>query len=389
MGIWLMTASRRELRALHIVAEKGVTEIGDGLFAVVSRSDPGKRYIVRIADGKRMCECMDFAKGKKCKHIYAVTYYLMIRDLRAGLRNTTEEEVRCKFCGSENINKAGFRYNKTGIVQRYYCKDCHRWFRDPIGFDHCRFKPEVIATALDLYCRGLSLRQISDHLESAYGIEVSYGTIYLWLKKYVELVRSYTSEFTGNFSERWHADETLLNVSGRDLVLWNLLDNETRFLIACHVSARKSEEEAENLIKKGLQKSNSPPWEVITDGNPAYTEALRKEASPGKPLIHVVGPLAGPVTNNRVERLNQTIKRRAKGTTHFNKKEGVETFVNAFGIFYNFIRSHSALNYATPAEKAGIIKKTNWHELIMSAKRAQRGKTGSRTTVAVVKSQRA
>jgi len=362
-----MTVSRRELRALQIVAEKGVTEIGDGLFTVVSRSDPSKRYIVRIADGKRMCECMDFAKGKKCKHIYAVTYYLMIRDLRACLQNATEEEVHCKFCGSKIVTKAGFRYNKNGIVQRYYCKDCHRWFRDPAGFDHSRFKPEVIAAALDLYCRGLSLRQISDHLESTYKIKVSYGTIYLWLKKYVGLVHSYTSEFTGNFSERWHADETLLNVRGRDLLLWNLLDNETRFLIAYHISARKSEEEACNLIKKGLQKSNSPPWEVITDGNPAYTEALRNEASPGKPLIHVVGPLAGPVTNNRIERLNQTIKKRAENALHFNGECGAETFSKAFEIFYNYIRPHLTLNSATPAEKAGIMEKTNWHELIMAA----------------------
>jgi transposase InsO family protein len=121
---------------------------------------------------------------------------------------------------------------------------------------------------------------------------------------------------------------------------------------------------------------------VITDGNPAYTEALRKEASPGKPLIHVVGPLAGPVTNNLIERLNQTIKKRAENALHFNGQSGAETFSKAFEIFYNYIRPHLALNSATPAEKAGIMEKTNWHELIMAANKtlSKKRASGTRTS---------
>ena len=380
-----MTLSRSELRALQIVAEGGIIEVGEGLFAVSSQTDPNKHYMVKIADGKRMCECTDFSKGRKCKHVYAVTYYLMMRDLRRGLQNTVEDEVRCDSCGSENIVKAGFRYNKSGVVQRYYCKDCGRWFKDPSGFDHCRFKPEVVAAALDLYCRGLSLRQVSDHLQSIHKIKVSYGTIYVWLKRYVELVHRYTSELTGSFTERWHADETILNVRGRDLLIWSLLDDETRFLIAYHISTRKSEEEACTLIGKGLQKSSSPPWELVTDGNPAYTKALRDGVSLGKPLIHVVGPLAGPVTNNRVERLNQTIKKRAKGAVHFNDQKGVETFMKAFEVFYNFIRPHSALGYVTPAEKAGIARKTSWYELISLACKGSSEDSARLKTAAAVK----
>ncbi|MEM2027572.1 MAG: transposase [Candidatus Bathyarchaeia archaeon] len=121
-------------------------------------------------------------------------------------------------------------------MQRYRCKKCGTYFRDPRGFKWLRFSPDVIAAALDLYCRGLSLRSVAKHLESTYGVKVSYGTIYSWLKKYVEIVHRYTSQIRGEHGDRWHADETVLRVRGRDLFLWTILDYETRFLLAHHIS---------------------------------------------------------------------------------------------------------------------------------------------------------
>lgn len=370
-----MPICRREMKGLQIVAENGVTKVDDGLYSVKSQSNPNISYIVSIEKGKMVCNCKDFAKGKRCKHWYAVKYYIMLMDLRkkATYLSSKSEAAVCPTCKSTFIEKAGYRYNKNGTVQRYRCKTCGKWFRDPHVLEGSRFSAEIVSTAIDLYCRGLSLREVSEHFASAYGTKISYGTIYSWLKKYVELIHKYTSKFTGNLSERWHADETLLNVRGRDLLLWNLLDSETRFLIAYHISANKSEKEAGALIKKGLRKSL--PWEVITDGNPSYAKALAKEAKDNQPLIHVIGPLAGPISNNLVERFNQTIKKRAKVAVHFNESRGVETFMQAFSIYYNFIRPHQALGNSTPAEKAGIMEKTNWRELIMLAKSKKPCKT--------------
>lgn len=367
-----MPMSRREIKALQIVAEKGIYEMGNGMFKVVSQSDPSQYHIVWIVGGKRICDCADFAKGKRCKHIYAVTYYLMLKDLMLGASYNGENvENTCPNCGSDQIVKYGYRYNKSGAVQRYYCKSCRKSFRDTSSFKWSRYNPHIIATALDLYCRGLSLREVADHLKSTYGIAVSYGTIYLWIKRYVELVHKYTTHLTKRTSERWCADETIVHVKSRDLLLWTLLDYESRLLIAYRISANKTTKEASHLIKKGLQSTCSPPLEFITDGNPAYSKALKNATKLGTPMIHVVGPLTGPITNNRSERLNQTVKKRVKNAIHFNSENGIEAFVKAFEIYYNFIRPHFALGNATPAEKAGIMPKTSWKELIKLAKAKQ------------------
>lgn len=40
-----------------------------------------------------------------------------------------EAEIRCKFCGSRDYIKFGFKKLACGKVQRYYCMKCHRiWY---------------------------------------------------------------------------------------------------------------------------------------------------------------------------------------------------------------------------------------------------------------------
>ncbi len=41
----------------------------------------------------------------------------------------TEEKVKCNFCNGRTTNKAGFVKSKNKKVQRYYCRDCQRFFR--------------------------------------------------------------------------------------------------------------------------------------------------------------------------------------------------------------------------------------------------------------------
>jgi len=71
----------------------------------------------------------------------------------------------CRFCGSKNVIGRGRRKNKNGWVQRFGCKDCGRRFT---LYDKrlmkMEYKPEIVTLALDLYFKGLSYRDIVDHL---------------------------------------------------------------------------------------------------------------------------------------------------------------------------------------------------------------------------------
>lgn len=368
-------AKKREIRAIQLLAKgNNVQPVDQSKFLVRSQSNPNKWYEVKWQRKQWVCNCIDFAKrNKKCKHIYAVNYYLMVRELTVGIRNLDFGPI-CPKCNScDSIVKSGFRYNRSGSVQRYYCKRCRKWFTNRVGFERMKNQAVAIVSALDLYFRGLSLRQVAEHLESLFDIKVSFVTVYNWIRKYIEIIYSYVKNLKVRTSERWHADDTFIRVQGRQLVLWSLLDSETRFLIAIHISKRKRPEDASVIFRKGLESSKNYPTEVITDGLPSYRKAIEKEFLPNsqngnlKP-IHVQGPLVGLVNNNKIERFYGTLKGRAKSMYHFNTKKGAQKFSEGFYVYYDFVRRHMGLDNLTPAQAAGISsQKCTWVDLILKA----------------------
>jgi len=54
-------------------------------------------------------------------------------------------------------------------------------------------------------------------------------------------------------------------------------------------------------------------------------------------------------------------------------EHSAQTMMDGMRVYYNFIRSHTALGDRTPSEKAGIaeLSKARWLDLIKSASRIQ------------------
>jgi len=238
------------------------------------------------------------------------------------------------------------------------------------AFVGMRSKATVIVAAVDAFFRGLPLRAVAEHLESVYGIKITHGTVYNWIKKYVELVNRYTRTLRIGSSEKWHMDDSLIRVSGRHMVLWALLDSETRFLLALQISSKRGAEEAQVLIRKGLKKAKNKPSELVSDGLGSYSLAMEREfkANPiGHDIVHVQGPLTAGF-NNKMERFYGVLKGRVKSMGRFNSKDTARTFGKGFEIYYNFIKPHKALNGKTPAQAVGLApKKNNWFDLILNA----------------------
>jgi transposase-like protein len=368
--------NKREIKAIQLLAKgNGIKPLSRSKFLVRSESNPRRWHEVAWKNGKWCCECEDYAKRKiRCKHIYAVSYFLALREITAGVKDPEHGSV-CKKCHSAKyLVKYGIRRNQSGPVQKLYCKRCKVWSTDRGGFERMKNQTIVIVSALDLYFRNVSLRQISQHFHSTFGIYVSYGAIYNWIRKYVELVSRYTQKLKMVTSERWHADETLIKVRSRQMVLWSLLDSETRQQIAYHISQDRSKEEAAVLFRKGKKASKTIPTEVVTDGLESYNEAIetelanKNEKSSNMGILHIVGPLVGKINNNKIERFNESIKGRIKVMGKLNSAKGAESFAKGYQIHYNWIRGHEALNGRTPTEESNkSTEKMNWKKLIEKA----------------------
>jgi len=222
--------SARKLRGLEIVNKKSsqIRRIDDSNYEVHSQSGNGSYLVSRVED-EWICECPDHRfRGVKCKHVWAVEFSLKLKEQVR--KETVIEQItisECIYCHSRNIKKYGLRHNKSGDIQRFLCVDCGKTFSVNIGFERMKHNPQAITTAMQLYFSGESLRNTQKSLRLL-GVEVSHKTVYMWIKKYVRLMKRYVEKITPNVSDTWRADELYIKIKGNMKYLFVMMDDETR-----------------------------------------------------------------------------------------------------------------------------------------------------------------
>jgi len=356
----MFAQTTRETRGLAILAlGNQIKRLDASTYKVKSQSNGGY-YLVVKADEDWSCDCPDHKfRGAVCKHIHAVLFSLTLRNSIITSsdivpRTDEPEPDECEYCHSSNIVKRGTRKNKRGLTQIYWCKACKRRFVVDLGFSRMKCSPQVITASLDLFFKGISLRKIMDHLKQFYGVTVNCSTVLRWIQRYTALMKDYADKLMPDVSGTWHADETTVNVNGHYQWLWNLMDRDTRFLIASKLTQTRREHEATNLFLEAQRTSGIAPNVLVTDGLESYSAAFNQTFAK-KQTKHIRSPrFIDKANNNLVERLHGTIRERTKVMRGLDDGKSANSVVEGMKLAYNFVRPHSSLNGKTPAEAAGL-----------------------------------
>jgi transposase-like protein len=361
----------REQRGMAIAQKKSqVKRIDASTYSVLSQRGNGE-YAVCLSEDEWCCECPDHRfRGLKCKHIFAVEFSIRMREQVK--KNLVIEEVtisNCIFCHSSNIKKFGIRKNKSGDIQRFVCGDCKKTFSVNVGFEKMKHNPQAITSAMQLYFSGESLRNTMKSLKLL-GVEVSYQTVFNWIRKYVRLMNDYVEKIVPNVSDTWRADELYVKIKGDMKYLFALMDDETRFWIAQEVAESKYKHDARMLFQLGVKATGKKPMTLITDGLPAYHDAFNKEFwTMKKPRVEHINAvkLSGNMNNNKMERFNGEVRDREKVMRGLKKTD--TPILKGYQLFHNYIREHKGLDGKTPAEACGITVqgKNKWITLIQNA----------------------
>lgn len=274
--------------------------------------------------------------------------------------------MECKYCQSTKVVKHG----KANSKQRYLCKDCGHKFFEGSDFPRMRTKSRIISS-IDFYFEGLSVRKIQTQIEKLYGVSVSQVSIWKWITKYSDLVKSYVMTLKPELSGMWHEDETVLSCEGRGVWFWEIIDENTKFLVASHLSKTRTFEDTVTIFKKGVEQSKTRPKAVFVDGCNAYKSAFNKvfytmRKGTQVELVQRVGVRARQ-TNNIVERLHGTLKDRTRVMRGLKDFQGTKSILEGYTVHYNFVRPHQTLKGKTPAQASGINMKNDWHLLVKEA----------------------
>jgi len=347
--------NRRELRGLAIVAKGGmIRKSNEGTYMV--RSSDLERWYKVAWNGKGWnCECKDYAnRSQPCKHIYAVLFLSRLPFML--MANFQADEVSCPKCSSDRVIRKGLIHNKVFTAQRYMCKVCKHRFSDKGQSKGLKGNPLAVVVAADLYFKGLSLRMIEDHLKRIYSLNVSYPTIHRWIRRFIKLMKSLERELILSVGGTWHIDETVVKIAGETHYLWNVLDGETKILLASVLTHGRSSDEAEKAMKEALRIARTQPNEIVTDGLKSYQVAVKNVFN--DEVSHVFkARFTDPKNNNVVERLNETLKTRIKGFRTLSNKSSASQLFDGLRLYYNFIRPHSALGGLSPVNSQTSIKK--------------------------------
>jgi len=283
-----------------------------------------------------------------------------LRDLLRLKRNEMEE-LRCKYCGSLNI----VRFGHYKGVQRYFCNSCKRKFTLADTLHKMKTPIPVIADALSSYYGGMSLDNIVENLNQQYRLRLTGAGIYNWIVRFSKEAVERTKDLKPKVGDVWIADETVLKIGGKNLWHFDIIDSQTRFVLATHVSRSRTIADVRKLLEKATAKADKIPKVIITDKLASYIDGI--ELTYGADTRHTQSsPFENKeLSTNLIERWHGTLKDRFKTMRGLGKPETAQILLDGFLFYYNFLRPHESLNDKTPAEVAQVKSPyRNWLDLI-------------------------
>ncbi len=274
--------------------------------------------------------------------------------------------VNCKHCQSANVRKYGF----VEGVQTYFCNECRRKFKVDDRLFRMKTPYNQVSTALDAYYKGSSIADIRDTLNTQYGNCPSTKTIYGWITKYTDEAINQFKDYHPQVGDEWVADETVIKLDGKNTWCIDIIDSDTRYLLATKLSPNRETKDIKELMERARDRAGKTPKRVLTDGWKGYLDGI--ELAYGADAKHIVTePFSKDDKGNTelIERWHSTLKERTKTLRGLKSVETANRFLDGFCVFYNYLRPHEYLNGKPPAEYAKVnYPSKSWADVIRVAK---------------------
>lgn len=269
-------------------------------------------------------------------------------------------DITCKYCGSHKVIKYGHFRGR----QRFWCKDCKRKFADNDALPNMQTPVDQVGTAIGMYYEGQSLNSICRLLTQIYHSYPSDSTVYRWIAKFTKRAVKEAKNYKPDVGDVWVADETVLDIDGKNVWFWDIIDAKTRYLLASHISKTRTIKDAQKLMELASERAGKTPKTIITDKLAAYLDGI--ELTFGADTKHIQSkPFTIENNTNLIERFHGTLKDRTKVMRGLKDVKSARLITDGWLLHYNYLRPHEALNGRTPAQVAGVkYPYRNWQDIV-------------------------
>lgn len=236
---------------------------------------------------------------------------------------------------------------------------------------------------MDMFYRGVSTRNVQEHLQVFYPHNADHSTILRWLWKYASIISKFTNSLPLIVGDELQVDEIEYHrrkshKKGKRGVAkeWFIdsIDPETKFMVASEYAKARGSKDTRTVIARAKERTGNQIKIVTTDGLNAYGNVIKKVFGYNNRLkrynvVHnrvIVSEHDGRF-NYPIERLHNNVRARTKVFRGFHGNvKSANLILKGYEVYYNFVRNHQAIGkapykLAIPSLSLGINK---WLDLI-------------------------
>lgn len=205
----------------------------------------------------------------------------------------------------------------------------------------------------------ISAQKTAYILRQVFNVPVSYQTVLNYAQAAAYRCHKINLGLKGPIDSHSVGDETYIKIMKDDWYVWFFISAKKRTITAYHLSNNRGTQHAATAIKEAIRTAFPRlKLSIITDGNPAYADAIHTLNQKRKNKINhfkVIGLQNLDQESEQyrsfkqiIERLNRTFKHHARPAAGFKDFNGAMVLVTLFVTHYNFLRPHMALKYRAP-----------------------------------------
>jgi len=225
-----------------------------------------------------------------------------------------------------------------------------------------------IASALGMYYGGMSLDAIQQQFRQDHNNDMSESNYWNWVVRFTKQAIRQAKDFKPKVGNHWVADETYMKLRGRNIYFWDIIDSDTCYLLATHVSFTRSGRDAKRLMKLAERRAGKTPAMVTTDKLRAYIVGI--EDAYGADTKHVQGgPFKFKVDDEstaQIERFHKTLEQRTRVFQKYNDIDTIRLLTDGWLINYNFFKQNEGCGNIPPAQAMSeIVPFKDWNDVVI------------------------
>ena len=223
----------------------------------------------------------------------------------------------------------------------------------------------LIASAMGMYYGGMPLDAIQQQFRQDHNLDMSESNYWNWVKRFTKEAIKQAKDFKPTVGDRWVADETYMKLGKRNVYFWDIMDTDTRYLLASHVSFTRSGKDAKRLMDMAKERAGKSPKVVVTDKLAAYIMAV--EDTFGSDSQHRRGgPFSLEHSTSIIERFHRTLEQRTRVFQKYNGIEDIRLLTGGWLINYNFFKQNEGCGNIPPAQvMSNIVPFKDWNDVVI------------------------